>query len=179
MRKIVDLLSQRIFLALTLCAIGVLTLAIVYTAEYGFNLLPCPLCIYQRKPYFLVILFSLLAAVVAKRKPHVADFTLMLCGFFFVTGMGISGFHLGVEQGWWEGLKSCGDVSLPVGGSTAELKAYLSHRPIVDCRVAGGKFIGISMTGYNFILSTIMAVVTFVFARRASKARQESSSLSQ
>ncbi len=169
MDKIIGYFSDRTRLSLSLLGVSVLTLLIVYTAEYGFNLLPCPLCLYQRKPYFIAIAASLVAALYARKNKKVSDFAIVVCGIAFLSGLGISGFHTGVEQGWWKGLTSCGDVSLPMSGSVEALKKYLVHRPIVDCRVAGGKFLGISMTGYNFLLSLFLSIWTFFFFSKIKK----------
>lgn len=169
MNKIVGYFTDRTHLAMSLLGVSVLTLLIVYTAEYGFNLLPCPLCLYQRKPYFVAIVASLVALLYARKNKKVSDVAIAVSGIAFLAGVGVSGFHTGVEQGWWEGLTSCGDVSLPMSGSVEELKKYLVHRPIVDCRVAGGKFLGISMTGYNFLLSLFLTVWTFFFFAKIKK----------
>lgn len=153
-------------LALLICAASVGALAFAYTAQYGFNLQPCILCLYQRKPYFAVIALSLLAAFFADRKPRTAFALLLLSGAAFVVGMGIAGFHTGVENGWWKGLDACGDAALPENATLEQMQEYIMNRPIVRCDVAGWKFLGISMTGYNFMLSTALAAFTFFFALR-------------
>lgn len=156
--------------ALFLFGMSLLTLGIVYTAEYGFNMLPCPLCLHQRKPYFVVAFLAFGAFFAASRSPRLAWALIAACLLAFIANMGISGFHFGVEQGWWKGLEACGDASLPSGSSLDELQRYLSQRPIVDCRVAGGKFLGLSMTGYNFLLSAFLASVTALALARCKTA---------
>lgn len=137
-------------------------LAFAYTAQFGFNLQPCILCLYQRKPYFAVIALGLTAAFVAASRPRVARVLLLLCGLCFTVGAGIGLFHTGVEHGWWQGLQACGDATLPENATLAEMQAYIANRPIVRCDVAAWKMFGITMSGYNALLSGALAVLTFV-----------------
>lgn len=153
-------------LALLICAVSVGALAFAYTAQYGFNLQPCVLCLYQRKPYFAVIALSLMAVFAADRKPRAAFVLLLLSGLAFAVGMAISGFHTGVENAWWKGLDACGDTTLPDNATLEQMQEYIMNRPIVRCDVAGWKFMGISMTGYNFMLSTALTAFTFFFTFR-------------
>lgn len=163
------LLENQKLLSLFIVAVGVGALAFAYTAQYGFNLLPCPLCLEQRKPYFAVILLGAAAFLMADRSKKASFVCLMLCGLTFLTGTVLAGFHTGVEQNWWKGLESCGDSSLPVGTSVEELQKYLTIRPIVRCDVPAWQLFGISMTGYNFLLSLTMTIITFHFTLRGRK----------
>jgi disulfide bond formation protein DsbB len=169
MKNLAVFFADKKNLSLAAVAVSIGALVFAYTAQYGFNLLPCPLCLEQRKPYFAIIVLGLAALYYANKKSKVSFWLLLLCGLAFLTGVGISGFHTGVEQGWWKGLEACGDSSLPVGASIEELKEYLINRPIVRCDVPAWQMFGISMTGYNFLLSLSMAVFIFYFTLRGHK----------
>lgn len=147
-------------IALLIAAASVVTLTFVYIAQYGFNLQPCILCLYQRKPYFIVIFFSLLATFLADKKQRMAFNLLLLSALAFAIGAAIAGFHTGVERGWWTGLASCGDALLPENATVEQLQAYIMNRPVVRCDVAGWKFMGLSMSNYNFLLSVALTVFT-------------------
>ena len=69
------------------------------------GLQPCPLCTYQRWPYWIMIGLSALA-VVAGRRLAAAELAVFaaLGALVFLAGAGVAGFHVGVEQQWWEGL---------------------------------------------------------------------------
>lgn len=157
--------KKRLSSAVVLASLG--ALAFAYTAQYGFNLLPCPLCLEQRKPYFAVILLGTAAFFCAGKKDKASFIFLLLCAAAFLAGAAISGFHTGVEEGWWKGLEACGDSSLPVGASIEELQKYLTSRPIVRCDVPAWQMFGISMTGYNFLLSLFLTAFTFYFTLRS------------
>jgi disulfide bond formation protein DsbB len=152
MKRVLDFFSDHRHLALLLAATGAVILGFVYTAQYKFGCEPCILCRYQRAPYYALLVFGLLAAGSARRYPKTGFAFLLLCGAAVLTGLGISGYHIGVEQHWWMGPQACGGA-LPTTGSIEELRQYLLSRPIVDCSVPMCK-IGLSMTGWNFILSS-------------------------
>lgn len=156
-------------LGFLVAAAGVAALSFAYVAQYGFNLQPCILCLYQRKPYFAVIILGLLAAWLSDKKPRLSFGLLLLSALSFAIGAGIAGFHTGVEQGWWKGLEACGDAALPENASLAELQRYVMNRPIVRCDVAAWKLFGLSMSNYNFMLSSFLAGVTAWLAARGRR----------
>ncbi|MEP3247865.1 MAG: disulfide bond formation protein B [Sneathiella sp.] len=136
-----------------IASIGALGFALI--AQFGFNLHPCVLCIYQRWPYVAVIVIAG-AGLLLSRKigRHYFD---ALCALGFAATAGIGGFHVGVEQGWWEGLDGCvADTSAT--SSLADLKAQIMASPIVKCDEIPWELFGISMAGYNTIFATVMAL---------------------
>lgn len=163
MKKLSDIFSRPLNLALFVAAVSIIALGSALIMQYQFNILPCHLCYEQRKPYWATIPLGILAALLAKKWPRASLALLLLAGAAFLVNMGISFFHIGVEQKWWNGLVGCGGegATLPEGASIEELKKYLANRPIVRCDVPGFVLFGISLTGYNFLLSTFMTVFTF------------------
>lgn len=156
-------------LALFLAFACACVLGFAYVAEYIFHYSPCPLCLWQRKPYFAVIALSLAVLALERKNPKISFYLLLACGLAFAIGIGVSGFHNGVEQGWWKGLDSCGDTKLPDSASIEELREYLHNKKITDCGVATWKFLGLSMTAYNFMMSVGFTAFTLFFALRGKK----------
>lgn len=109
---------------------------------------PCELCHWQRYPYIATLLLSIVA--IAVRGCHRA--VLALCGLLFLVGAGIAAFHVGVEQHWWQGLAACGSAFGPAG-SIDELRARLLAQPVVRCDEVAWSLFGLSMAGYNFMVS--------------------------
>ena len=87
-------LLQRAPLVLLLASLG--ALAVAYTAEYGFGLDPCALCLYQRVPYAVVAVLAL-SAMVFPADPW-RRVALAIAGMALVVGAGIALYHVGVEQ---------------------------------------------------------------------------------
>jgi len=167
MNRLLDILADRRNLALLLAATGAGILAVVYTAQYGFGCEPCILCRYQRGPYYALLILGLFAAGTVRSQPKLGLGFLMLCLAAILTGLGISGYHVGVEQQWWMGPKACGGA-LPVTDDIEVLRQYLLNRPVVDCSVPMCK-VGLSMTGWNFLLSLGLAGFTGFMLMRGRK----------
>jgi len=154
---------RNLALFLTLASAGIL--AFVLVTQYVFGHEPCILCRYQRIPYYIVLVVGFFAAALAGIKPKWTFALLLLSGLAFMSGLGISGYHIGVEQNWWLGPKACGSP-LPENVSLEEFREYIMNRNIVDCSVPGWTFLGLSMTTYNFITSVILVIFTFALAWR-------------
>ncbi len=133
-----------------------LALATALVSQYGFDLQPCVLCIWQRWPYVAAILLGGLA-VVARSRPVLATvLTGLAVGAVLASG-GIGAFHVGVEQGWWEGTAGCGSVSAT--DDLATLRAQIMNAPIVRCDEVAFAFLGISMAGWNALFAAGVAAL--------------------
>lgn len=166
MKKLCDYFCNHRNLGLLVAAASAGALGFAYTMQYVFNKLPCHLCYEQRKPYMVIIALGLLAAVIAKAKPRVSFALLLLSGVALLVGTGIAGFHFGTEMKWWPLAAGCGgEGAIPDPNLTMEeLMEYFKNRPIVRCDVPGWVFLGISMTGWNFLYTTGLAAFTFFHA---------------
>jgi disulfide bond formation protein DsbB len=130
-----------------------------FIAQYVFDLWPCVLCLYQRWPYAAVILIALFGFAI--RKKMGSGVFLFLCAISFAITASIGGFHVGVEQGWWEGTAECvGDASQAL--SIQDLKAQIMSAPLVRCDDVAWSLFGISMAGYNMLYATILALFCVV-----------------
>lgn len=168
MKQVIDLFSRTRPLALAIMAASAGILTVAYISQYVFHYDPCILCLYQRKPYFAAIALAAAAWLFDRSgRGKMARGFIMLCGLAFMTGMGIAGYHNGVEQGWWQGTQACADAGLPATANVEELREYLLNRRIVSCDVPIWKLFGFSMTAYNLLASTILAIFTFVFLHRS------------
>ena len=134
-----DKLAQRLALGIPAIALG-----FAYTSQYGFGLYPCEMCWWQRWPHFAAIALALVSTVVATKRPWIAPAALAIA----VSGA-IGVFHAGVEYGWWEGVTAC--TNMPeAGGDPLEA---IFNAPIVRCDIAPFHFLGLSMAGWNAVVS--------------------------
>ena len=136
-----------------------LVLATAYAFEYLANLQPCVLCIYQRIPYAVAIGLMLVAAILRKN----SQFNLILfiaTSVVFAIGSAIAIFHIGIEQHLWQGTPECGNFMET--DSVEALRKQLLAQPIVRCDEVAWSLFGISMTGYNFLISTSLLLYTLV-----------------
>ena len=140
----------------------------VLAAAFGFQYLgglaPCQLCLWQRWPHAAAILIGVLALIVT-RGP-VARLLPLLGALAALTTAGIGAFHVGVEQKWWEGLASCTAGSIS-GISTADLlNPDVDVGAVVRCDEIAWQLFGISMAGWNVILSLCLALLWVAAFRR-------------
>ena len=138
-------------------AIFVLSVAIVgaaLLAQYWGGLRPCELCLYERWPYYVVALVALIAAVVGGRGTSRA--VLALAGLLFAAGAVLAFYHAGVEFHWFAGPGACTGAALDTS-SAAALRAQLLATPPVRCDEVQWSLFGISLAGWNFVASVILA----------------------
>lgn len=136
-----------------------LVLATAYAFEYLANLQPCVLCIYQRIPYAVAIGLMLVAAILRKN----SQFNLILfiaTSVVFAIGSAIAIFHIGVEQQLWQGTPGCGNFINT--DSVEALRKQLLAQPIVRCDEVPWSLFGISMAGYNFLISSSLLLYSLV-----------------
>jgi len=157
---------QAALLVLLAC---ILALGSALTAQFGFGLRPCILCLYQRGPFVVGGLLAILALL--PQAPHRGRLVLLgLCALAFFANTGIASFHVGVEQHWWAGTAECVPV-VPVPTSPAEMMAAMSAPPPPRCDQAPWSLFGISMAGFNVPFSLGLALFAALSALR-SKERQ-------
>jgi disulfide bond formation protein DsbB len=132
--------------------------------QYVVGLQPCILCIWQRWPYAAVIVLTILV-LTAAHAPKLRAALLALCGVALLIGGGVAAFHVGVEQHWWTGTPNCGVPD--TANSIEALRAQIMAAPVVRCDQVAWSLFGISMAGYNILISLALAAVAFVSARRA------------
>ena len=141
-------------------------LAAVFAMEHLGGLAPCKLCLLQRWPHGAVVALGLVALVPAL--PGGARRALLgLIAIAFAVTAGIGAYHAGVEYGWLAGPTECTGT---VGGSTLEeLRRNLMAAPVVRCDEVPWALFGISLAGYNALVSAALAG----FAGWAAIARRE------
>jgi len=120
-----------------------------YLFQYGIGLYPCEMCWWQRYPHFAALAFALIGFALPPRRLWIALAALAI----LASGL-IGAFHAGVEYGWWEGVTACSTVNLG-GGDPLEA---IMNAPVVRCDQAPWTLAGISLAGFNFILSTATAL---------------------
>ncbi len=123
-----------------------------FAFEYIGGFLPCKLCYWQRYPHFLIILiFPLLYFL----KIHSLIFVGMMS--MFVSTI-LAFYHVGVEQKYWQGPNSCTNSSIE-GLTTDQLIDQIMSAPLVRCDEVAWELIGISMAGWNVLISFCLFLI--------------------
>ncbi|MEL0211095.1 MAG: disulfide bond formation protein B [Novosphingobium sp.] len=131
-------------------------------SQYVFGLYPCQMCWWQRYPHIAAIVLAVLALTMKGKGS--GDLAVMLAAIAIgISGL-IGGFHAGVEYNWWEGVTACSTVA----GGGNPLDAIM-NAPVVRCDVAPWSMFGISLAGFNFLISTAAAIVIFALLGKGRK----------
>ena len=131
-----------------------------YVGEYVFNLIPCEMCWWQRYAHFA----ALALAVLALLRPSAKALTWLAALAILVGGL-LGLYHAGVEYGWWDGLTACtSEVKLGDDPLSAILSAPLNRCDQVQWSLAG-----ISLAGFNFLISTPAALLIVALLRRGQE----------
>jgi len=126
-------------------------------SQYVGGLYPCEMCYWQRWPHLAAILFALGALLSPIGSARTRLLVLMAALAIAVSGA-IGLFHAGVELGYWEGITRC-----TTSGATS-LEDIMSV-PLVRCDQVQWALLGISMAGWNAILSLGGAAAVALLAR--------------
>ena len=146
--------------AIAVFVLGLATLGGAWFFEYVLKLAPCPLCLMQRIPYHVIIPLSLLLAIAALvRAPR----NLLLVGFAAIAiaaacSVVLGIYHAGVEWHWWAGPADCSGplTDLRTGGSLLD-QLHAVH--VMRCDEAAWRFLGLSLAGYNVLISLALALI--------------------
>ncbi|MBX3489390.1 MAG: disulfide bond formation protein B [Parvibaculum sp.] len=137
------------------------TLAGALFFEHVLGYIPCSLCLEGRIPHYFAIGAALIAGVLS-REANIGIGVLLflgICVAAYAAAVGISGYHIGVEQKWWEGPVACGSGGL-VAGSLEELQAALEGRVHAPrCDEAAWSLFGISLAGFNLLISLVLGAL--------------------
>src|SRR6476659_5605489 len=119
-------------------------------SQYLGGLHPCEMCYWQRWPHAAAIAIAALAFAAPAESGRSRSLTLLAALAIAISGA-IGVYHAGVEAKIFEGFTQC--TALPRATSTADLLKQITHAPLVRCDQVQFRFLGISMAGWNAILS--------------------------
>ncbi len=124
---------------------------------------PCPMCLWQRWPHAVAILFGVLALSSVAPRAMAA-----LAALAALTTSGIGAFHTGVEQGWWPGPSFCSGGGALSGMTGADLLSTDIADRVVMCTDIVWSLFGLSMAGWNAVLSFGLALIWLAAAQRTA-----------
>ncbi|MCB9965154.1 MAG: disulfide bond formation protein B [Rhodospirillales bacterium] len=175
MKSLLAFFFQPKIFSLCVALFSVAALAMALTAEYGFGLKPCVLCLYQRIPFATnAVLGALALLFLTNKNARAGALTLTLAGLVFLANSALAFYHVGVEQHWW--------VSVLEGCAFDPTKLREAvYEPPVRCDQIPWELFGISMAGYNVIVCALAGVICtwFGISLKRKTTQPSSSSLSQ
>ena len=151
-----------------LMAASLIVLAGAYGSQFIGGLQPCPLCLYQRIPWWVALGLAALAFRMHS-VPRLRNGVVFMGGVVVLVGAGLAAYHAGVEYKWWGGPTTCTGVAAAT--SLDALRAQIMATPIVRCDEAAWTLFGVSMAGYNFLFSLAVGVSAAAAACIAGRRR--------
>lgn len=125
-------------------------LAGAFGSQYLGGLYPCEMCWWQRYAHMAALLPAALAFT-APAGSRVSRILILVAALGIAVSGAIGVYHAGVEAKIFEGFTQC--TATGKGLSAAELLKQITHAPLVRCDEVQFQFLGISMAGWNAILS--------------------------
>jgi disulfide bond formation protein DsbB len=136
-------------------------------SQYIGGLHPCEMCYWQRWPHAAAIIFATLAFTAPTGSSRSRSLTLLAAFAIAISGI-IGVYHAGVEAKIFEGFTQC--TAMGKGLSTSDLLKQISSAPLVRCDEVQFRFLGISMAGWNAVLSLGGAALILILSLRTKRA---------
>jgi disulfide bond formation protein DsbB len=157
--------------AAAIAAADALTILGAYFFQYVIGLAPCPLCLEQRIAFYvsipLAIAIVLATGFGAPRRLLAVGLAVIALVMLFNTGLAL--FHAGVEWKWWQGPRDCSGPLTDLGAG-GDLLSSLNEISLVRCDEAAWRFLGLSLAGYDVLISAALAAVAAWGAHAALRA---------
>ena len=139
---------------------------------YGFqyvwaHLWPCEMCWWQRYAHFAALPFALAAVLAGPRLRDGGRILVWLAALAILVSGAIGVWHAGIELKLLPGATQC---TAAASGSAADMLREVFDRPMVRCDDVQWSWLGISMAGWNAIVSILGALTILWLSLRKPKA---------
>jgi disulfide bond formation protein DsbB len=170
MTPMTDSLSRPAPAAIFIAAAGAAAILGAYFFQYVLKLAPCPLCLDQRIPYYIAIPLALVVALGAARgapeKIVRVGFAVLAVAFLVGAALGI--YHAGIEWKFWPGPAECSGPLQSIG-TGGDLLSQMQATSVVRCDEAAWRLFGVSLAGYNVVISLGLAILAVAGAQRRAE----------
>jgi disulfide bond formation protein DsbB len=156
--------------ALAVGLIALATLAGAWFFQLVLDIRPCPLCLEQRYAYYLAIPLAVLVAIAAARDvPRGLVVTgLVVLALAALAKAVLGGYHAGVEWTFWQGPTDCSGPVVDLG-KAGSLLERLDTVKVIRCDEVQWRFLGLSLAGYNVLISLLMAAIALWGAGKTAR----------
>ena len=131
-----------------------------YLSQYAFGLYPCEMCWWQRYAHFAALALAALALVRPGQRVLV-----WLAALAILVGGLLGAYHAGVEYGWWQGFTAC-TSEVVIGDDPL---SDILNAPMIRCDQVQWSLLGISLAGFNFLISVPAALLIMALLTRKSR----------
>ena len=125
-------------------------------SQYIGGLHPCEMCHWQRWPHYAAVALAIGSFALRGAADRGRSLVWLAAVAIFVSGA-IGVYHAGVELGVFQGVTAC--TSSITGESNADVLANIMATPLIRCDEIQFSFLGVSMAGWNALISISSAWV--------------------
>ena len=150
-------------------AFAALASAAMLAAAHAFETFggyaPCGLCLHQREVYWAALAVAAAGWILVRAKRLAPEVLALLLAALFAASLVLAAFHAGVEWKWWPGPTTCSGGGVgPV--ALDDLSGLLTGERVRPpaCDEAAWRLLGLSMAGYNALISLGLAALGFLAA---------------
>jgi disulfide bond formation protein DsbB len=156
--------------ALAVGLIALATLAGAWFFQLVLDIRPCPLCLEQRYAYYLAIPLAVLVAIAAARDAPrgLVVAGLVVLALAALANAVLGGYHAGVEWTFWQGPTDCSGPVVDLG-KAGSLLERLDTVKVIRCDEVQWRFLGLSLAGYNVLISLLMAAIALWGAGKTAR----------
>ncbi|HWL31588.1 MAG TPA: disulfide bond formation protein B [Xanthobacteraceae bacterium] len=146
--------------AVAVATIGVATILGAYYFQFVLGYPPCPLCLEQRFAYYFAIPLAamILLGIAVGSSRKVLMLALLAIVAVMLWNAGLGAYHSGVEWHWWAGPQDCSGAT-PDFRAGGNLIDQINRARVVRCDEAAWRFLGLSLAGYNVLISLLLAAI--------------------
>ena len=126
--------------------------------EYILKVSACKLCLYQRIPYMISLIFCFFGYFFSEKK-----FWAFVLFLTFLSNMLLSGYHLGIENNIFLEFSGCTNENLNIIDKNDLLKNLNNFLP--SCKDVNFRILGLSLATINFVLSIVLIIITVKYLR--------------
>ena len=136
--------------------ISFFALTSAYYVEYILGYKPCNLCLFERLPYFIAILFILIGLIINRLEKII----LIILTLIFCAATILSFYHFGIEQGFFDESLVCISNN-QINNLTKEELIKELQKEVISCKDVQFTLLGFSLATINTVISFILSVITF------------------
>jgi|TARA_B100001093_G_scaffold173332_1_gene166181 disulfide bond formation protein DsbB len=148
----------------TVLFFSIFTLGAAYFIQYILGHQPCNLCLIERVPYLLSVIFISLILILKKNEKILVFFVIL----FFIFGFFVSFYHVGIEQGVFSESLVCDLTGKTNTLSAQDLLKELESKTI-SCKDITFRFFGLSLATLNTLISLILSAIMYKIFRNYEK----------
>lgn len=164
MRRVGDLSPTAAAGTVTLAAAATITGAWIFET---FGYAPCDLCLQQRWAYYIGVPLAAAAMLACTLKPRLGGLLLVSVAVIFAGGAVFGTWHAGVEWGFWPGPSGCSGAASQRAADMGDFLRQIEATKLVRCDEVALRIFGLSLAGWNAVISAGMALLAAVGARKA------------